>query len=74
MAQQRYDVRQELLTHLLDKIDQDTYPSGTMMDLAEQLLLPDDVPDYAEVLLGKLRGDAYPSLDLVRRLSSLAGA
>ncbi|MFM6852231.1 MAG: hypothetical protein ACKOVB_24335 [Terrabacter sp.] len=56
---------------LLQKIADDAYPSGTMMDFVEELLRPDEVTVYAAVLMDKVRGDTYPSVSIMRRLASL---
>lgn len=68
------DVRARLVDLLIEKIAEDPYPSGTMMDLAEQLLDPEDLPAYAAVLLEKIRGDAFPSVPMMRRLVDLTGS
>lgn len=65
------DVRDHLLALLLEKVSQDQYPSSTMMDLIEQMLPPEQLSDYARVLLDKIQDDRFPSLDMVRRLSAL---
>jgi hypothetical protein len=65
------DSRARLVDLLLEKIAEDPYPSGTMMDLVEQLLLPDDLPAYAAVLMEKIRGDAFPSVSMMKRLVEL---
>jgi hypothetical protein len=65
------DSRARLVDLLLEKIAADPYPSGTMMDLVEELLLPDDVPAYAAVLMEKVRGDAFPSVPMMKRLVDL---
>ena len=65
------DVRAQLLQLLLGKIEQDTYPSATMLDIVEMLLTPDDVAAYAEVLMAKLEDDTYPSNSLIRRVVAL---
>jgi len=65
------DVRGDLLAVLLKKVDQDQYPSSTMMDLIEEMLPPEQLSDYARVLLDKIQDDRFPSLDMVRRLSAL---
>ena len=67
----QHDVRAQLLRLLLDKIEQDTYPSATMLDIVEMLLTPDDVARYGEVLMAKLRDDTYPSNSLIRRVVAL---
>lgn len=72
MAQgQQYDVRREILKMLLSKIADDPYPSGTMMDMAEQMLEPDEIPAYAEVLMDKIRRDRFPSLGMLNRVANL---
>ena len=65
------DVRAQLLQLLLDKIEQDNYPSATMLDIVEMLLTPDDVARYAEVLMAKLQDDTYPRHSLIRRVVAL---
>src|SRR3954469_25645837 len=65
------DVRARLLDMLLEKVAQDRYASTTMMNLIEELLLPDEVPVYAAVLLQKMREENYPSVPMMRRLADL---
>ena len=65
------EVRSRTLQLLLDKVHADTYPSSTMLDIVEQLLSPQDVGDYAEVLWAKIEGENYPSYALVQRLIDL---
>lgn len=73
MSGKQYDVRREVLRVLLAKIAEDPYPSGTMMDMAEQMLEPDEIPAYAEVLMDKIRGDRFPSYGMLNRVANLAG-
>ena len=42
------------------------------MDMIEQSLRPEDVEEYVEVLLDKVRTDAYPSYDHLKRLQAFA--
>ena len=72
MADNGNDPRAQLLDLLLEKIADDPFPSGTMMDLVEELLEPDDVAAYAAVLMEKIRGEAFPSTSMMRRLVALA--
>jgi hypothetical protein len=65
-------VRTEVLETLMAKVEADTYPSNTMLDIIESLIGPDEVVDYAEILLDKVRSENYPSLDILRRLMSLS--
>lgn len=67
------DVRTALLQVLLTKIANDRNPSVTMMDMAEELLTPDEMGAYVEVLLSKIRGDNYPSIPMMDRVRRLAG-
>lgn len=71
MSGKQYDVRREVLRVLLAKIAEDPYPSGTMMDMAEQMLEPDEIPAYAEVLMDKIRGDKFPSYGMLNRVANL---
>ena len=72
MAQEsQNDVRTQLLELLLDKVEQDQYPSSTMLDLIEELVSPDEVEQYAGVLMAKLEGETYPSNSLIRRVMAL---
>jgi hypothetical protein len=71
MNETQDQIRRQLLEVLMTKVQQDTYPSSTMLDLIEELVGPDEVADYAEVLMAKVRGDQFPSLDLMNRVRSL---
>ena len=72
MAQEsQNDVRTQLLELLLDKVEQDQYPSSTMLDLIEELVSPDEVEEYAGVLMAKLEGETYPSNSIIRRVMAL---
>ncbi|HET6625141.1 MAG TPA: hypothetical protein VFG63_02020 [Nocardioidaceae bacterium] len=72
MAERRFDVRSELLNSLLGRVDSDPYPSITMLDMIEELLTPDDVPRYAQVLLSKVAGEQFPSVSMLARIRDLA--
>jgi hypothetical protein len=65
------DVRGEVVNLLLQKIASDRHPSITMMNLIEELLVPDDVPAYAGVLMDKVKTETYPSISMIRRLMAL---
>jgi hypothetical protein len=72
MANEAVELHREVLQVLLDKIEEDPYPSVTMMEMAEQLLAPEDVVPYAQILLDKVRATKFPSHDLLRRISAFA--
>lgn len=73
MAEERTaDTREMLLRVLLRKVSQDKYPSNAMLDLIEELLRPDEVPEYVAILLRRISKETYPSLPVLRRLAALA--
>ena len=72
MPDNGFDVRTELLNNLLEKVDNDPFPSITMLDQIEELLTPGDVPRYAQVLLRKVEGEQFPSVSMVQRIAALA--
>lgn len=72
MAESGYDVRSELLTQLLSKVQAEQYPSTTMLDTIEELLTPDDLPRYARVLMSKVSDERFPSVPMLARLRGLA--
>lgn len=69
----RHQIHNALYESLIDKIRNDTYPSATMMDTVEAGMNEEQIRDYARALLAKVRDDQFPSIDLMRRLSKLAG-
>jgi len=66
-----YDVRGEILRMLMGRVAEDQYPSATMLDMIEQILRPDEVPAYAELLMQKIRDDRFPSIPLLNRVMAL---
>jgi hypothetical protein len=67
-----YDVRREMLRLLLSKVADDPYPSTTMLDMIEEMLTPEEVPAYAELLMQKIRRDRFPSIPMMNRLAKFA--
>jgi hypothetical protein len=65
------DARAELLTTLLQKVQNDAYPSTTMLDMIETLLTAEEQPTYVVLLQDKLRDERYPSMPLLNRLARL---
>ncbi len=66
------DVREVLVEALLDKVSGDRFPSPSMLDLAEDLLRPDELELYARILLRNVSKEKYPSLPMLRRIAALA--
>jgi hypothetical protein len=65
------DARAELVATLLEKVQDDQYPSSTMLDLIEELLTPEETPAYVVFLQDRLRSERYPSIPLLKRLTAL---
>lgn len=65
-------LRQRLLDKLLDEIKEEQYPSATFMDMVEaELRTPDQVEDYAEVLLEKIESSRFPSIPMLKRFEAV---
>ena len=59
---------------LLDRVRADRHPSQTHMDLIEQTLPREAIPDYVGVLLEKIADEPYPSITMLRRIQALINA
>ena len=59
---------------MLDRLRDDTYPSITQMDLIEEMLPPELVPEYLAILTEKVQNARYPSTDLLDRLQRLSAS
>jgi hypothetical protein len=53
---------------LLNKVRQERYPSATELSLIEQLIPPQLLPRYVDVLVEKIVQDDRPSISLLHRL------
>ncbi len=71
MADNHTDLRAQLVKRLVDQVEEDQYPSTTMMDTIEEMLTPDEVQKYAGVLMAKVADDTYPSIGMIRRIRDL---
>ena len=56
---------------LLKKIRDDRYPSSTQMDLLEEVIPPQLMWRYVEVLMDKIAHDNRPSNPMIRRVNRL---
>jgi hypothetical protein len=70
----RDQARGWLVEMLLDKIRSDPYPSATQMEIIEDVLPRELVPDYLEALIDKAAQDTYPSIPMLRRISRVASS
>jgi hypothetical protein len=60
---------QAALAHvLLEHVRRDRHPSSTQMSILEQVIPPQLVDEYIEILLEKVASDGTPSIPLLRRL------
>ena len=64
------DLHAQIFELLLGKVRDDPFPSTTMLDMIEYMLRPDQVEEYASVLMEKVSQENFPSLDHLRRLQS----
>lgn len=72
MAKDAYDyARVRLLRVLMDIVAEENYPSATIMDTIEELMLPEELPVYSELLLERIERSRFPSIDMINRLRNL---
>jgi hypothetical protein len=64
----RVESRAVLAGVLMKRVREDRYPSSTDMDLIEQIIPPQLLPRYVEVLLDKVAQDQRPSISMIHRL------
>lgn len=57
---------------LMDKVREDTYPSVTHMNMLEESLPDEKLPEYLEILMSKVTDEQYPSISMIRRIQKLA--
>ncbi len=65
------DARAELVRTLVEKVQDDPYPSNTMLDMLEELLTPEELPAYVVMLQDRIRADNFPSIPMLKRLKKL---
>ena len=65
----RIEARAILAGILLKRVREDRYPSWHDMELIEQLIPPQLLPRYVEVLFEKIAQDKHPSIPMLQRLA-----
>jgi hypothetical protein len=65
------DARVRLLRVLMDRVAEDEYPSAYMMDTIEELMIPQELPVYARLLLRHIESSRFPSIAMIDRLRNL---
>ena len=67
--------RDRYLELLLERISEDMYPSGELMDRAEAAITqPEHLSAYLDVLIDKVGETWYPSKQMLDRINRLAPA
>ena len=65
-------LRQVLVDSLLKQIEDETFPSVTMMNRVEAALRTrEQVEDYVKTLLSKVTSTQYPSISMLDRIEGL---
>jgi hypothetical protein len=63
---------QVLLEKMMSEIEDETFPSATMMDRVEaELRTRDQVEEYVKVLMAKITSTRYSSIPMVNRVEAL---
>jgi hypothetical protein len=70
----RNESRAVLAGVLLKRVREDRYPSATDMDMIEQIIPPQLLPRYVEVLLDKVAQDHRPSISMIHRLNRVTNS
>jgi hypothetical protein len=72
-SRERPDTRAMFLRFLLDKVREDPYPSREHLDMIEESITPDLVPEYIEVLIEKSQQSEFPSGEVLARMQRMSG-
>jgi hypothetical protein len=59
---------------LLEKVRDERYPSSTQMTMIEQVLPPELLSRYVEILLEKVAQDNRPSIPMLQRIQRVINA
>jgi hypothetical protein len=70
----RIESRAILAGVLMKRVREDRYPSSTDMDMIEQVIPPQLLPRYVEVLLDKVAQDGRPSISMLHRLDRVTNS
>jgi hypothetical protein len=70
----RMESRAVLAGVLLKRVREERYPSATDMDLIEQIIPPQLLPRYVEMLLDKVAQDHRPSISMIHRLNRVTNS
>jgi hypothetical protein len=65
------EIRSLMYRMLLDKVRNDHFPSGTMMDMIESCSDDRIRQEYMQELIDKVSDDSFPSITMIRRVLAL---
>ena len=65
------ETRAMLAGHLLKKVRDDKYPSVTEMAIIEEVIPPQLLPRYVEILIEKVMEENRPSISMLHRIRRL---
>jgi hypothetical protein len=68
------EARAMLAGHLLKKVRDDRYPSVTEMAIIEEVIPPQLLPRYVEILIEKVMQENRPSISMLHRIRRLMNA
>ena len=63
------EARAVLAGMLLKRVKEDRYPSSTEMSLIEEIIPPQLLPRYVDLLLDKMAQESRPSISMIHRLN-----
>ena len=59
---------------LMEMIRRDRHPSPARMEILENVIPAELVPDYLDILLDKVVNDRFPSIPMFRRIMKVASS
>ena len=59
---------------LMEMVRRDRYPSPAQMEILENVIPAELVPDYLDILLDKVVDDRFPSIPMLRRIMKVASS
>jgi hypothetical protein len=74
MALSREEAQGWMVEMLMEKVRNDRYPSTTQMQIIEESIPRELIPDYLEILIEKAGEDTIPSVPLLQRISRVAAS
>jgi hypothetical protein len=74
MTNANAEARAQYIRILVDKVRNDLYPSTTQLDMIEEVLPKQWIPEYLQVLFEKIEDDPNPSIPMLRRIARLVQA